>query len=199
MDEYIKLAKEAVETYARKGEVISPPEKLPSQMARRAGVFVSLHKKKPSPLPTQEPKKEKPLPHLSIFDGLETEELRGCIGTFLPTTENIATEIIKNAVHSASADPRFPPVTEDELSDLIYSVDILSEPKKLAAKRYTLDPKKYGLIVSTPDGRRGLLLPNIPGIETAEEQFKICCLKAGIFPEEKVTLEIFTVKRHAEK
>lgn len=172
-DLYIKLAKSTIETYTKTGKKISPPDDLPTEMlTTQAGVFVSIHKK----------------------DG----SLRGCIGTFLPTKENITQEIIANAISAAVHDPRFPQVTEDELPDLIYSVDILSSPKKLDAKRYTLNPKKYGLIVSTPDGRRGLLLPDIPGVKTAEEQFKICCLKAGISPEEKVTLQIFNVERHAD-
>lgn len=174
MDIYIKLAKEAVEAFVKTGKIPSLPENLPQEMLKkRAGVFVSIHKK----------------------DG----SLRGCIGTFLPTKPSIAQEIIANAISSAVHDPRFPPVSEEELPDLVYSVDILSEPKKLDAKRYTLDPKNYGLIVSTPDGRRGLLLPDIPGVNTPEEQFRICCYKAGIHPEEKVVLHIFTVTRHAEK
>ncbi len=174
MDIYIKLAKEAVETFVKTGKIPSLPENLPQEMLKkRAGVFVSVHKK----------------------DG----SLRGCIGTFLPTKKNIAQEIIANAISSAVHDPRFPPVSEEELPDLVYSVDILSEPKKLDAKRYTLDPKNYGLIVSSPDGRRGLLLPDIPDVNTPEEQFRICCYKAGIHPEEKVVLHIFTVTRHTEK
>jgi len=179
---YIRLAQQAIEHYLRTGRVLETPTNLPKEMlSKRAGVFVSL---------------------LNKQDGT----LRGCIGTFLPTKPSIAQEIIANAISSAVHDPRFPPVSEEELPDLVYSVDILSEPKKLdalprqqAGKRYTLDPKNYGLIVSTPDGRRGLLLPDIPGVNTPEEQFRICCYKAGIHPEEKVVLHIFTVTRHAEK
>jgi len=172
-DPYIRLAHQAIEHYLKTGKALVIPSNLPRKMlTHRVGTFVSLHTK--------------------------SGELRGCIGTFLPTKENIAQEIIANAISSAVHDPRFPPVTKDELPDLTYSVDILSKPKSIPGS-YALNPKTYGLIVSTPDGRRGLLLPDIPGVNTPEEQFRICCYKAGIHPEEKVVLHIFTVTRHAEK
>ena len=170
MDQYVKLAKDAVETYIKTGAAISPPDNLPKKMVtNRAGVFVSIHKK----------------------DG----SLRGCIGTFLPTQKSIAHEIIKNALSSALDDPRFPPLTLKELPNLEFSVDILSKPK-LVPSTYPLNPKKYGLIVSASGGRRGLLLPDIPGVKTAEQQIEICRSKAGIGPKEKISLETFTVKRH---
>lgn len=172
-DPYINLAKSTIETFVKAGKIPPLPDKLPKKMlTERAGVFVSIHKK----------------------DG----SLRGCIGTFAPTKENIAQEIIANAISSAVRDPRFPPVIEDELSDLVYSVDILSASKTIS-NRKAIDPKKRGLIVSTSDGRRGLLLPDIPGVETAEDQIAICKRKAGIALGEKVKLEIFTVERHREK
>lgn len=173
MDAYIKLAKETVETYVKTGKIASPPSDLPKEMlSRRTGVFVSIHTK--------------------------TDELRGCIGTFLPTKPSLAQEIIANSISAATSDPRFPPVSEKELPDLVFSVDILSAPKNVS-KVSNLDIKRYGLIVSTFDGKRGLLLPDIPGIKTPEEQFRICCWKAGIDPSEKVKLQTFTVERHAEK
>lgn len=174
MSAYVKLAKETVKTYLKTGEILEIPSNLPKKMLReRAGIFVSIHQK--------------------------TGELRGCIGTFLPTMPSVAQEIIRNALSAAFDDPRFPPVTENELKNLVFKVDILSQPKKLDAKRCPLDPKKYGLIVSTFDGRRGLLLPDIPGVETAEQQIEICRQKAGIEPEEKIELQTFTVERHKEK
>lgn len=173
-DSYIKLAKQTVKTYLETGEIISPPHGLPKKMLEeRAGVFVSIHRK----------------------DG----SLQGCIGTFLPTQENIAREIIKNALSAAFNDPRFPPVTEKEFKNLVFSVDVLSEPKKLDAKRYTLNPKKHGLIIFAPDGRRGLLLPDIPGVDTPEQQIEICRQKAGIGPREEIEIKTFTVERHEEK
>lgn len=170
---YVKLAKDTIEEYIKTGKIPPLPDKLPAKMlTEKAGIFVSIHKK----------------------DG----SLRGCIGTFAPTKTNIAQEIIANAISSAVRDPRFPSVSEKELPSLVYSVDILSKPKT-TSNRKAIDPKKYGLIVSTPDGRRGLLLPDIPGVETAEEQITICKRKAGIALGEKVKLEIFTVERHGEK
>ncbi|MFZ5366592.1 MAG: AmmeMemoRadiSam system protein A [Patescibacteria group bacterium] len=169
-DLYTTLAKQAVETWIKSGKMVEVPKDLPKEiLEKRAGVFVSLHTK--------------------------SGELRGCIGTFIPTKPSLAQEIIANAISSATSDPRFPPVSEEELPDLVYSVDILSAPKNVSKVR-DLDVKRYGLIVSTSDGRRGLLLPDIPGIKTPEEQFRICCLKAGISPEEKVRLQTFTVERH---
>jgi AMMECR1 domain-containing protein len=114
----------------------------------------------------------------------------------LPTRENIAKEIITNAISAATKDPRFPPVSEEELPELVYSVVILSQPKNVS-KIDKIDTKKYGLIVSTFDGRRGLLLPDIPRVNTPQEQFRICCLKAGINPSEEVTLQTFTAERHS--
>jgi len=172
VDFYLQLAKQTVEAFVKACKAVSPPVELPPEMKKRAGVFVSLHTK--------------------------SGELRGCIGTFLPTRENIAQEIIQNAISACSQDPRFLPITEAELPDLVYSVDILSEPKKLITDYRQLNTKKYGLIVSAPDGRKGLLLPDLEGVDTPEEQFRICCLKGGIDPKEKVTLQIFTVERHSE-
>ena len=121
MDTYLNLAKQAIETHIKTGKIISPPKDLSQEMlTRRAGVFVSLH--------------------------LKNGSLRGCIGTFVPTKKNIALEIIANAVSSATQDPRFPPVTEEELEKLIYSVDILSASKTISKDKLS-DPKKYGLIV----------------------------------------------------
>lgn len=169
MDPYITLAKKTIEKYIKNGEIIEPPKNLPKEMlTKKAGVFVSLHKK---------------------------GELRGCIGTYLPTKENIAKEIISNAISSSTRDPRFPPVRIDELEDLEISVDVLSEPEKINSLNQ-LDPKKYGVIVKTIDGRSGLLLPDIEGINHPEEQVAIACAKANILPTEKIQLYRFTVERH---
>jgi len=181
MDSYIKLAKQTIETFIKEGKVISPPKNLPKEMlTKKAGVFVSLHIK------------ERGLPR-----GREAP-LRGCIGTFFPTCTNLSQEIIRNAISSATQDPRFPPVEEKELPNLIYSVDILSASKTVS-KESVSDTKKYGLIVSTQDGRRGLLLPDLPGVDTIEEQIRICRQKAGINPWEPVSYQIFTVERHRKK
>ncbi|MFQ5925320.1 MAG: AmmeMemoRadiSam system protein A [Dehalococcoidia bacterium] len=161
-----RLAKETVESYVRAGKVPTPKELTP-EMRERAGVFVSLKVR-----------------------GM----LRGCIGTFEPVKANVAEEIITNAVSSATRDPRFPPVTPAELSELDYSVDVLTKPEPVESKS-DLDPKRYGVIVEC-GGRRGLLLPDLEGVNTVEDQIDICRSKAGILPHEPVKLYRFEVRRY---
>ncbi len=160
-----KLAKETVESYIREGKTPQPEELIP-EMKERAGVFVSIHKH---------------------------DELRGCIGTFEPTKNNVAEEIVANAISSSTRDLRFPPVIVAELDDLEYSVDILSEPEPVRDTSQ-LDPKKYGVIVES-GFRRGLLLPDLEGVDSVEEQISICRLKAGIGADEPVNLYRFQVRR----
>jgi len=167
-DPYVKLARLSLETYIRTGKYAKLPDNLPEEMLnKRAGVFVSLKKH---------------------------GQLRGCIGTISPVTGCIAEEIIRNAVSAGTEDPRFPPVTERELNDLVYSVDILSEPE-LIKSIDELDVKKYGVIV-TSGHRRGLLLPNLEGIDTPEQQVAIALQKAGIRPNDHYTMQRFEVVRH---
>jgi len=161
----VKLAKETVESYICEGKMLQPEELTP-EMKERAGVFVSIH---------------------------EHGELRGCIGTFEPTKNNVAEEIIANAISSSTRDPRFPPVAVAELDDLEYSVDILSEPEPVEDTSQ-LDPKEYGVIVES-GFRRGLLLPDLEGVDSADEQIAICRLKAGISADEPVSLYRFQVRR----
>ncbi len=161
----VKLAKEAVESYVRTGETPEPRELSP-EMRERAGVFVSLHKQR---------------------------QLRGCIGTFEPAKDNVAEEIIANAVSASTMDPRFSPVTESELDDLEYSVDILTAPEPVTDLS-ELDPAEYGIIVES-GWRRGLLLPDLEGVDSVEEQIAICRLKAGISAGEPVNLYRFQVRR----
>jgi len=163
---YVKLARNALETYIRTGKVIEPPEELPEIFNRRAGVFVSIKK-----------------------DG----ELRGCIGTIAPTTSNLAEEIIKNSLEAGLNDPRFEPVEEKELMELTYSVDVLYPPEEVVDLS-ELDPKKYGVIVSK-GYRRGLLLPDLEGVDTVEKQLSIAKRKAGIDPLDSVKIERFLVER----
>ena len=112
----------------------------------------------------------------------------------MPTQENIAQEIIKNAISAAVDDPRFSPVNASELEDLTISVDVLSPPEEISDIS-ELDPKKYGVIVSS-GYKKGLLLPDLEGVDTAEEQVDIARRKAGIYPDEKVKLYRFEVKRY---
>lgn len=166
-DAYVRLARLSLETYVTTGKTVDLPGNLPDALLyTRAGAFVSLHK-----------------------DGA----LRGCIGTIDPVQSNLAFEIVKNAV-SASHDPRFSPVTPDELPDIVYSVDVLGEPEVIRSEE-ELDVRRYGVIVS--DGlRRGLLLPDLPGVSTPHEQVEIARKKAGIAPNAKVMLSRFEVVRH---
>ena len=121
-------------------------------------------------------------------------QLRGCIGTFGPTQENVAEEIIHNSISSATQDPRFTPVEPRELADLEINVDVLSTPEPVSDLE-ELDPKRDGIIVSA--GRRlGLLLPDLDGVDTVAQQIDICRHKAGIGPNEPVQLQRFTVERY---
>jgi len=166
MHPLVKLAKKTVETYVKEGK-IPKPKKLTPEMRQKAGVFVSIHK----------------------LGGL-----RGCIGTIEPQKSNVAEEIIANAISSATRDPRFPPITPDELKDLDYSVDVLTTPEPVESKDQ-LDPRKYGVIVEA-GYRRGLLLPDLEGVDTVDYQIDICRQKAGIAPDEPVKLYRFEVKRY---
>jgi AmmeMemoRadiSam system protein A len=161
----VELAKAAVENYVKNKEVLKP-EDITEEMKGKAGVFVSIKKH---------------------------GNLRGCIGTFEPTKSNIAEEIVSNAISSAMADYRFTPIAVSELDELTYSVDILTQPEPVADVG-ELDPKKYGIIVES-GFKRGLLLPDLEGVNTIAEQIQICKVKAGIAAEEPVKLYRFEVRR----
>lgn len=167
MHELVKLAQKSVQEFIRNRKEIPQPKELTPEMTAKAGVFVSIKKR---------------------------GNLRGCIGTFMPCTENVADEIIKNALSAATQDPRFDPVTEDELNDLEYSVDVLSPPEKVSDIS-ELDPKKYGVIV-VHGSRKGLLLPDLDGVDSVEEQLRIAKMKAWINPDEKVEIFRFMVARY---
>ena len=158
--------------YLRKGRRPDPPPHIPDIFKKSTGVFVSLHKK---------------------------GKLRGCIGTFLPTQPTLAYEIIENAISAASKDPRFPPLQAEELPAIDISVDILSEPEQVSSLG-ELNPKTYGVIVSK-GWQRGLLLPNLEGVNTVEYQLEIAKQKAGLFdvPMEELDIQRFTVERYKEK
>jgi MEMO1 family protein len=162
----VSLAKEALESYVRDHTVIEPP-KLTPEMQERAGVFVCIKKE---------------------------GQLRGCIGTFDPVQKNVGSEIVANAISTATEDPRFEPVDASELAALDYTVDVLTHPQPVKGIE-ELDAKKYGVIVQA-GYRRGLLLPDLEGVDTPQEQIEICRQKGGIGPQEAVKLYRFEVKRY---
>jgi len=129
------------------------------------------------------------------FVSLKKEgQLRGCIGTIYPVQPTLAREIADNAVSAATRDPRFLPITLEELDDITISVDVLGKPEP-AAGLEDLDASRYGVIVKS-GGRKGVLLPDLPGVTTAEEQVRIAKQKAGIGERETVELLRFEVKRY---
>ena len=163
----VQLARDSVEYYIKEGRQLELPAELTPEMREQAGVFVCLKKE---------------------------GGLRGCIGTFMPTTPCVGEEIIRNAVSAAVEDPRFVCVECGELGELEYSVDVLSSPEPVKSLK-DLDPKKYGVIVQSGH-RRGLLLPDLEGVDTVEQQVGIAKRKAGIEMHEPVTLYRFEVKRY---
>ena len=167
-DPYVKLAEDTIDLYIRNAKKLKAPDSLPEEMMKtKAGAFVSIHK---------------------------NGELRGCIGTILSTKKNVAEEIIANAISASTRDPRFHAITEDELSELEINVDVLGEPELIESPE-ELDVKRYGVIVSK-GFRRGLLLPDLDGVDTVDEQIAIAMMKAGITDYEGITLHRFEVVRH---
>ena len=167
-DAYVKLAIASAEYFIKYGDVLPLPDWTPDELLNsQAGAFVSVHK----------------------FGAL-----RGCIGTIAATQKNLALEIIQNAVSAVSKDPRFTPVTEDELKYLEINVDVLGESEAIKSEA-ELDVKKYGVIVQS-GYKRGLLLPDLDGVDTVEQQVSIAKRKGGIAPDEKVDLFRFEVVRH---
>lgn len=179
MNSYVNLAKKSIEEYVKNGKRLEILRDLPAKLLNnKAGTFVSIHKK---------PKKNQ-----------KEGELRGCIGTFLPTKDNIAQEIVDNAISACSRDFRFSPITKNELDDLEISVDVLSKPEKIEDIK-KLNPKKYGVLIkSKNDSRSSLLLPDLEDVTTIHDQMAIVLGKASISPQEPIDIFRFTVIRHKE-
>jgi AmmeMemoRadiSam system protein A len=168
MHPLVALAKEAIELYIREGRTLDlAGREFTPEMKEQAGVFVCLK-----------------------IHGM----LRGCIGTFDPAEPDVAHEVVRNAISAASCDPRFTCVREAELPDIEYSVDVLTAPEEVAGPA-DLDPKRYGVIVRAGN-RRGLLLPDLEGVDTVDYQVSIAMQKAGIRQGTPVTLYRFEVKRY---
>ena len=163
----VQLAQAVVEQYVLVGAVAHSHFTLPPDLPDRAACFVSIHRR----------------------DG----SLRGCVGTISPVEPDLTREIARNAIAACSRDPRFQPVLPEELASLQYSVDVLSTPEAIETPRQ-LDARRYGVIVER-GWHRGLLLPDLPGVDSAEQQLGIALEKAGIQPGEAYRLYRFTVQR----
>jgi AmmeMemoRadiSam system protein A len=168
----VELAKKTVETYIKEGKIISSLDDLPKEfLERKAGTFITIEK---------------------------NGNLRGCIGTYLPTRRHIAEEIVYNSIAAATEDYRFGSIQKEELPYLSYKIYILSEPE-LVKDVKELNPKKYGIIVKTTDNypKTGLLLPDLKDIDTIEQQISITCQKGEIDPlKEKISIYKFTVEKY---
>jgi AmmeMemoRadiSam system protein A len=171
----VQLARAAIEKYVLEGKRVKPADAPASIEGQPAGVFVTIHK-------------------------ASSGELRGCIGTIEPTEVSLAQETINNAIAAATRDPRFPTITPRELNDLEIDVSVLYPPEPIESLSQ-LDPRCYGVIVESREGsyrggRRGLLLPDIPGIDDAETQVAYARQKAWIGPGEPVNLFRFRVEKY---
>lgn len=172
MDPYVELARLTIDHFTRHR---TAPEQIPdairqSLAGQRAATFVSLH--------------------------THGGELRGCKGTLEPWHDSVLDEVISNAISACSRDTRFAPVRVEELGSLEIHVDVLSPMEPIEGPS-ELDVKRYGVLVSTPDGRRGVLLPDLETIDTVEDQIAIACRKAGIHPTREIfTMQRFTTTRH---
>ncbi len=163
------LARLSVERFIQEGEEIIPPASPVGILAERAGAFVTLRD----------------------IEGV----LRGCIGTIEPARPNVAEEIIQNAMSAATRDPRFNPITSDELSRIRYGVDVLSQAERVSGPE-DLDPAVYGVIIEAmEDHRRAVLLPRIEGIETVDKQWDALHQKARIRMGTRIRVFRFTVRR----
>ncbi|MDO8424755.1 MAG: AmmeMemoRadiSam system protein A [bacterium] len=171
MDSLVSLAQKAIEGFVENGKTIPVPNDFPKEfLEKKAGVFVTIEKK---------------------------GELRGCIGTYVATRENIAEEVIRNAIASATQDDRFAKIAKEEVSHLSFTIYVLNPPEQVTSTQQ-LDPKKFGAIVMTTE-KCGLLLPDLEGVETVEQQLNICCQKGGIDPlKEKIAIFKFEVQKYGE-
>jgi len=159
------LAKEAVENYVRHERTIKNTSSHPF-LLKPGAAFVSLKIKK---------------------------QLRGCLGSIEPQKKTLAEEIIANAVSAATHDYRFNPVQIQELAHIAYSIDVLSKLTPVKSLK-ELDAQKYGVLVEKGISK-GLLLPNLEGVETVKQQLDIAKHKAGIFENSGLTIYRFEVQR----
>ena len=172
-DPYVLLARRAIVHWLERGEIMEPPPDLPAEMVQqRAGVFVTLFEKKPA----------------------GGEEFRGCLGSIWPKRESIASEIISIAIASAQYDPRCEPVCLDEMDRIEITVSVLEEPLPIES-RDELDPRVFGVVVNGR-GRQGVLLPDLSGVDTVEQQVEIAARKAGLEVGQIERTFRFRVQKH---
>ena len=170
-DPLVSLARQTIRDYVTSGEIPEAARPLPADLPKRAGCFVSIH-------------------------AASTGDLRGCIGTISPVQDTLASEVVANAISASTRDPRFLPIGPDELDDLDINVDVLYPPEPSTLKE--MDPERYGIIVEQ-GWKRGLLLPDLDGVDTVADQYRIACMKAGIDPDtppDEVDIQRFEVERH---
>ena len=166
---YVKLAVQAVHHFLSKGKSLPCPSPVPDGMNDQLGTFVSIKKK-------------------------TNRELRGCMGTLKPNQNNLAEEIIRNAVNAATRDPRFKPVKIEELDQLLFSVDVLT-PLEPIDRPEQLNPRQYGLSIKY-EGRQGILLPDLEGIDTVKKQIDLCLKKGNIKKNAAYRMYRFEVERY---
>ena len=166
---YVKLAIQAVKHFLLEGAPLPCPSPVPCEMKHQSGAFISIKKK-------------------------EGGQLRGCVGTVTPSQDNLAKEIIRNAVKAATHDPRFKAVTKEELNQLLFSVDILS-PLEAIDSPEQLNPKKYGLSIKHKN-QQGVILPDLQGIDTVQRQIELCLKKGNIPKDAPYQMYRFEVERH---
>ncbi|MCG3210611.1 MAG: hypothetical protein FOGNACKC_04242 [Anaerolineae bacterium] len=168
MHPLVELAQQAIQQYLATGQILPAPANLPPEMQQPAAVFVSLH--------------------------TGTGDLRGCRGTLTPTEPTLAEAVIQTAIASAVDDPRFPPMLLPEINGLNINIDVLS-PLEPISDASSLDPKIYGVVIRAGK-RRGVLLPDIPSVDSVARQLEVVRRKAGISPNEPADLYRFTVTRY---
>lgn len=167
-DPYVMWATQCIRSVVTTGKPPDIPDDLPLEMYQaKAGVFVSIK---------------------------SHGNLRGCMGTLVPTKPDIAREIMSDAISASMRDPRFSPVKAHELDDLVISVDVLKPSEEIDSVQ-GLDPSRFGIIVRK-GFRTGVLLPGIEGVDTVERQIRIALGKAGINEDENYVIERFEVERH---
>ncbi len=164
---YISLATNSIRHYLVSGFPLLCPEPLGDEFKQRKGVFVSLKR---------------------------NGQLRGCIGSLRPQHENLADEIIHNALKAATQDPRFDSISLQELPEIAVSIDVLSPLEKIDDPAL-LDCREYGLSVHHQD-KQGVLLPNLDGIDTVQDQLRVCLKKAGIDAAAPYEMHRFQVQRY---